>query len=142
MWALAERWCDLSGATRLGCGLAMLCLACALCGFYYPQDWEQEKSDEITLQWRRTLALRSSQAPMVTDLQPFSVMDFQSPQCRLVSWQPLPTGGELVLETQWDALLNTFELLAQRGMRVSGFSMTPARPRLRTTLQLEVASHE
>jgi len=142
MRSLAERWCDLSRAARLGCGLLMLLLAGLLCGYPFFGRETPPPATEFAAHWRKLLTLKRSLQPVSTEkARPFSAMDFQTDSCQLVSWQPGTKGGELVLNGQWSALIQVFYLLANQDMHVSGFSMSPEKQSLKLMLQLEENTH-
>ncbi|WLI77951.1 hypothetical protein Q5705_05185 [Kosakonia sp. H02] len=89
-------------------------------------------------QWRklRALSLPVEHSPL-PDARRFSPLDFQAQDRQLIRWQPAPGGGELVLETRWQRVVETFPLLAERGMLIPAFSLVASEERLQFTLQLE-----
>lgn len=80
-----------------------------------------------------------SAVPVIPASQPFSPLDFQTGDVRLVRWLPGATGGELTLTLNWIQLPSLFERLTQRGIGVSGFSVKPDDTRLQLVLQVENA---
>lgn len=80
-----------------------------------------------------------SAAPVIPASQPFSPLDFQTGDVRLVRWLPGANGGELTLTLDWIQIPALFERLAQRGMGVSGFTVRPEKARLQLVLQVENA---
>ncbi|MDD7994241.1 hypothetical protein [Kosakonia radicincitans] len=92
----------------------------------------------LQAQWRTLRALfpPTESAPLPT-AQPFSPLDFQETNRQLIRWQPGKNGGELVLETRWEPVTETFALLASCDMQVPAFSLAVGADLLRFTLQLE-----
>nr|EKU4731311.1 DNA utilization protein HofO [Kluyvera ascorbata] len=67
---------------------------------------------------------------------PFSPVDLQREGVRLVSWVPSAVGGEMSLEADWQQIPATFSMLAERGMQVIAFSLSPGNGALNFSLQL------
>lgn len=140
---LAERWCDLSPLCRLGIWIGMLLFTCALWRFSVPAVEKSAPPTELQAQWRKLLPLRVEQKEAQSQTtQPFSATAFQTEGSAVMSWQPGTTGGELVLQLQWQALLRIFPLLAEQNMRITGFSLLPEQQGLQVKLQLETLPDE
>lgn len=69
--------------------------------------------------------------------RPFSPLEFDAPELRLVRWQPGNAGGELVVEAAWAQIPALFVTLAQRDVAVGRFSIQPERETLQVVMQLE-----
>lgn len=137
-----ERWqLSLAGAVAL----------IALCGGYllfteYTHQarlcaqWRQLQGERAA-HWRRAMPLRAAlssvQHEETADNAPFSPVDFQRQDTELVGWSPTGRGGDMVLETVWQQVPETFMLLAERGIQVNAFSISAKDERLMLTLQLE-----
>jgi pilus assembly protein HofO len=138
MWSLAERWCDFSPRIRLGVGVLMLGLLMAIGAYCRREPMVDAAPVALNAQWRKIMPLRGDIA--VAEIPPvksFSVLDFDTPDSHLVSWQPVGAGGELTLEANWQSIPPLFIQLAERGRAVRGFSIVPEQQRLKMTLQLE-----
>ena len=70
-------------------------------------------------------------------VRPFSPLEFDAPELRLVRWQPGNAGGELVVEAAWAQIPALFVTLAQRDVTVGRFSIQPERESLQVVMQLE-----
>ena len=68
----------------------------------------------------------------------FSPLDFQLPGAQLLYWHPSAQGGELALNTFWEAVPSAFTRLAERNVSVSRFSLSVEGDDLLFTLQLEM----
>ena len=102
-------------------------------------SWRAEQNINLN-NWRRimpSLATELSEK-MLNDPQPvaFSPVDFQREGVRLVSWVPSAVGGEMSLEADWQQVPATFSMLAERGMQVIAFSLSPGNGALNFSLQL------
>ena len=112
-----------------------------------PQNaaWEQQQRLRIA-RWQSVMplqaALNVAAGTTLAATKPFSPVDFQRPGAELMSWTPAVRGGELVLETEWEQVPSVFMLLAERGMRVSAFSLQAGETRHVLTLQLESINAE
>lgn len=90
--------------------------------------------------WRRMMQIKTAaqreteqgDAPLI----PFSPVDLQREGVRLVSWVPSAVGGEMSLEADWQQVPATFSMLAERGMQVIAFSLSPGNGALNFSLQL------
>lgn len=100
----------------------------------------QQSQQHLALQsqWR---TLRSLSPPVgelpLPEPRAFSPLDFQESGRQLTRWQPGQGGGELVLETRWEPVAETFRQLAGCGMLIPAFSLLAGDGLLRFTLQLE-----
>lgn len=74
--------------------------------------------------------------PAVT-ARPFSPLEFDTDALRMVRWQPVGRGGELVIEATWAQIPALFATLARRDVAVGRFSIQPEQNRLRIVMQLE-----
>lgn len=107
-----------------------------------PQNaaWEQQQRLRIA-RWQSVMplqaALNITADTTLAATKPFSPVDFQRPGAELMSWTPAGRGGELVLETEWEQVPSVFMLLAERGMRLSAFTLQAGETRHVLTLQLE-----
>lgn len=70
-------------------------------------------------------------------VRPFSPLEFDAPDLRLVRWQPAGAGGELVVEAAWAQIPTLFVTLAQRDVAVGRFSIQPEQDTLQVVMQLE-----
>lgn len=145
-----ERWYALSSAGRGLCGLLFTLMLAGLAWWCWLHPQRLHISTEaaqvalqrqhLTTRWREVLLLKTPEAVQVDDhapSSPFSPLDFQMADVRLVSWQPATKGGTLVLDTSWQPVPGIFALLAQQDMAVTAFTLEPTAGRLRFTLQLE-----
>ncbi|MDF3826591.1 MULTISPECIES: HofO family protein [unclassified Pseudocitrobacter] len=107
--------------------------------------WKQQQILRIA-RWQSVMplqaALNVAADATLAATKPFSPVDFQRPGAELMSWTPAVRGGELVLETEWEQVPSVFMLLAERGMRVSAFSLQAGETRHVLTLQLESINAE
>jgi len=69
--------------------------------------------------------------------QPFSPLAFDTDELRMVRWQPVGTGGELVIEATWAQIPSLFATLARRDVAVARFSIQPEHNKLQVVMQLE-----
>ncbi|MDT9115894.1 HofO, partial [Escherichia coli] len=53
------------------------------------------------------------------EMMPFSPLDFHGEGTTLLHWKPLQNGGELALESAWQAIPALFYRLAQRDVQVA-----------------------
>ena len=104
------------------------------------EDWKQLQASRAGL-WQsvraRQTAISLLEEKIWAAIKPFSPVDFQRPGAELVRWTPAGRGGEMVLETVWEQVPSVFTLLAERGMRVSAFSIRAGATQHTLTLQLE-----
>ncbi|WP_054177868.1 hypothetical protein [Trabulsiella odontotermitis] len=145
MRQLPERWCGLTPFTRFGCWLGAVLLLSAAGGYCLPWSGAALSTASPLRQWQTLRALQMQAAQYqqtLPDAVPFSPLDFQREGTHLARWQPAETGGEMVLETQWQQIPSVFLRLAERNMQAAAFSIRPADGRLRLTLQLEVIDGE
>ncbi|WES68819.1 hypothetical protein [Superficieibacter sp. HKU1] len=145
-----ERWYALSSTGRGLCWL-LFTLMLAVLGWWrwlHPQRLQISteaaqialQRQHLTTRWREVLLMKTSDDARIDNhalASPFSPLDFQMPDTRLVSWQPVSKGGTLVLDTSWQPVPGIFSLLAQQDMTVTAFALEPVAGRLRFTLQLE-----
>ncbi len=69
--------------------------------------------------------------------RPFSPLAFDTDELRMVRWQPVGTGGELVIEATWAQIPSLFATLARRDVAVARFSIQPEHNKLQVVMQLE-----
>ncbi len=143
-----EGWFALSWPIRALCWLLSTLCALVLFGWLVIRpvteaqtrlaNQHQQQHAAQREQWRKLRALSiPSDALAIPALVAFSPLDFQSPERQLVRWQPATGGGELVLETGWNEVIETFVLLTERGMQVPAFSLLPVEGALHFTLRVE-----
>lgn len=145
MRQLPERWCGLTPLTRCGYWLSAILLLSAAGGYCLPWSGAALSTASPLRQWQtlRALQIQAEQYQQtLPDTVPFSPLDFQRDGTHLSRWQPAETGGEMVLETQWQQIPSVFLRLAERNMQAAAFSIRPVDGRLRLTLQLEVIDGE
>lgn len=143
-----EVWLALSPRMRAICWLAAMFSSVLLIGWFAIRPLNQAQrltlrqqsalQPELQAEWRklRTLALPEAQSAG-TEVRRFSPLDFHGQARQLLRWQPMQGGGELVLESRWSQAVETFSLLAERGMQIPAFSLSASESGLRFTLQLE-----
>lgn len=143
-----ERWYALSPRWRwllwsVSSGLMLLCAT--------GMQWRMQAQQIATAQarhvrdaeiaarlWRTVRQLvPSDPSPSPVASRPFTPLEFDTGEMRMVRWQPGRSGGELVLEATWEQIPALFDTLAQRDMAVGHFSIQPEEKSLRITLQLE-----
>lgn len=99
---------------------------------------QQQQRTQLRAQWQKLHALvPPSDSVALPERLTFSPLDFQSQGRQLVRWQPAQGGGELVLETGWQGVAETFSLLTARGMQVPAFSLMAGEGVLNFTLRVE-----
>ncbi|MDN2487116.1 hypothetical protein MML63_15910 [Kosakonia sacchari] len=99
---------------------------------------QQQQRTKLRTQWQKLHALvPPSESLILPEIQAFSPLDFQSQGRQLARWQPAQGGGELVLETGWKGVVETFSLLTERGMQVPAFSLMAGEGTLNFTLRVE-----
>ncbi|SFU17317.1 pilus assembly protein HofO [Kosakonia arachidis] len=92
----------------------------------------------LQAQWRTLRALfPPTENVSLPTVQPFSPLDFQETHSQLIRWQPGKNGGELVLESSWERVIETFVRLASCDIQVPAFSLAAGTDLLRFTLKLE-----
>lgn len=92
----------------------------------------------LQTQWRTLRALfPPTERASLPAAQPFSPLDFQEANRQLIRWKPEKNGGELVFETRWEPVTETFVRLARCDMQIPAFSLAVGTDSLRFTLQLE-----
>lgn len=84
----------------------------------------------------RKLSPPDGAQPAVT-ARPFSPLEFDTDELRMVRWQPGGRGGELVIEATWGQIPSLFVTLARRDVAVDRFSIQPEHNRLQIVMQLE-----
>lgn len=146
---LPDGWRQLSLTARVR-GAALLAMVIGIFVCFqtgYMAFLSVQKSREIRLiqhstmisGWRRLLSLpASTDVPLSSSVNAisFSPVSFQRAGVRLKGWLPSGKGGELVLETAWQQVPSTFEMLAERDMQVVSFALVAENGVLRLTLQV------
>jgi len=143
-----EAWLALSPRMRAICWLAATLIGVLLIVWFAirPLNHAQRLTlrqqsalqPELRAEWRklRGLALPEEQIEL-SEVRRFSPLDFHGQARQLLRWQPMQGGGELVLESRWPQAVETFSLLAERGMQIPAFTLSASESGLRFTLQLE-----
>ena len=150
MDTLLERWCESRPWNRvLFWFLASLLAGLAAWGtMLRPVDGQSAERQRQRIQDVRTNAALWSAVrktpfrPKITEAlekTPFSPLDFQGDDEKLVHWKPLQNGGELMLEVEWQAIPALFSRLAQRDVQIAAFAIAPQGTALRLRLELEHA---
>ena len=150
MDTLLERWCESRPLNRvLFWFLASLLAGLAAWGtMLRPVDGQSAERQRQRIQDVRTNAALWSAVrktpfrPKITEAlekTPFSPLDFQGDDEKLVHWKPLQNGGELMLEVEWQAIPALFSRLAQRDVQIAAFAIAPQGTALRLRLELEHA---
>jgi len=145
-----ERWLSLSAHSRSAIWLtiALVCAALAWLLAVRPCMREQtQRLAEIRAQqqsrsqlWAGVMPLRQAEEPTTSTIRPdraFSALVFQTGSARLLSWHPNARGGELVLQTGWQNVPETFARLAEQHMQVTAFSLALKEGVLHLRLELE-----
>ncbi|MGK9174254.1 hypothetical protein KXR87_13635 [Yokenella regensburgei] len=145
-----ESWYGLAPWLRGFCGVMLLtlCLMCCWFGILRPAEAEQQALDgkRVTQQhalrhrWRTLMELKppaGDAVPTTAVREAFSPLSFHSAGRQLLSWEPTPTGGEMLLETRWSAVPQTFLQLSEENMLAKGFSLALKENVLHFALQLE-----
>lgn len=145
-----ERLWPLSPTAKVGAGALLLMLVAMYGGYRVEHQayveagksreaW-QKQHEQYLAHWHRVAHLNAGvrATPWLEeqDIPPFSPVGFQQNGARLAHWQPSVAGGEISLDTPWHAVPGTFLRLAERGMRVTGFTLATHDDVLRFTLQL------
>jgi len=141
-------WFALSLRTRVLCWL--LSSLCALALLWWLAispvketqmrlvDQQQQQNMKLRAQWQKLHALvPPSESVILPQRRAFSPLDFQSQGRQLARWQPAQGGGELVLATGWEGVVETFSLLTASGMLVPAFSLMAGEGALNFTLRVE-----
>lgn len=143
MQRFADRWCDFSPRVRFGIWLTMLGLLTVIGRFGHREPFRDPGLPPLNAEWQKIMPLRSVASRVSPALtKPFSALDMDSPDSRVVSWQPAGSGGELALEANWPGIPPLFNQLAERGRAVRGFSIQPEQQHLRLILQIEANSDD
>ncbi|WP_336856415.1 hypothetical protein [Pseudescherichia vulneris] len=145
-----ERWLSLSARSRGAIWLTMAlgCTALAWLLAVRPCMREQtQRLTEIRAQqqsrsqlWASAMPLRQAEEQETTAILPeraFSALAFQIGSARLLSWHPNAHGGELVLQTGWQDVPETFARLAEQRMQATAFSLALKGGVLHLRLELE-----
>lgn len=138
-------WCELPGPVRLlvwaiASVLIGLLLAGALVRPLRLENGEMLREAgrlEVRIGPLRATVCQHKAIPIISPPEPFSPLAFNARGAQLVRWTPGAGGGELVLTAEWRAIPALFPALAQHGVRVSAFSITPDHP-TRRVLQMEI----
>lgn len=150
MRPVLERWLSLSTRRRMAFWLSVT-MSCAVLAWLLtvrPYISEQtQRLAELHAQqqsrsqlWTSALPLRQAWGAEATAPLPervFSALAFQTGSTRLLSWHPTGRGGEMVLQTGWQDVPETFTRLAEQDMQVSAFSLALKEGVLHLRLELE-----
>ena len=150
METLLERWCESRPWCRLVCGgLGILLMGLTAWGVVLrPAERQCADQRQQLSQAARTNASLWPSASKSTlrpetqtarEMMPFSPLDFQGEGTTLLHWKPFQNGGELALESAWQAIPALFSRLAQRDVQVAAFTISPQSTVLRLRLELEHA---
>ncbi len=145
---LPERWCALTPRWRVLCWLASTLLL--LLGWfvlvYHPARQqlvalEAQCSQASAFNAALWAAARKA-TPSATEEAPqpavaFTPLAFNHMEMRLVRWQPVSGGGELILKAAWGRIPALFTALARHDVAVRQFSVEPQQSGLQVVLQLE-----
>lgn len=146
----SERWLALSARSRVAAWLSvtMCCAVLAWLLAVRPYTGERtQRLSELHAQqqsrsrlWANIMPLRQAGEPAATAPLPgraFSALAFQTGSARLLSWHPTEHGGEMVLQTGWQDVPETFARLAEQDMQVTAFSLALKEEVLHLHLVLE-----
>ena len=150
MDTLLERWCESRPLNRvLFWFLASLLAGLAAWGTMlrpvYGQSAERQRQRIQDVRTNAALWSAVRKTPFrpkimeALEKTPFSPLDFQGDDEKLVHWKPLQNGGELMLEVEWQAIPALFSRLAQRDVQIAAFAIAPQGKALRLRLELEHA---
>lgn len=140
-WALAPRWRCLGWS--LSSALLLLCVMGAQMRVRDQQaaEFQARHAKDAGANARLWASIRklspSRELASVGVVRPFSPLEFDAPDLRLVRWQPGSAGGELVVEAAWTQIPALFVTLAQRDVAVGRFSIQPEQETLQVVMQLE-----
>lgn len=145
-----ERWRSLSARSQSVIWLTMVfgCVALAWLLALRPCLREQtQRLAAIGAQqqsrsqlWASAMPLRQAEEQATTAIPPeraFSALAFQTGSARLLSWHPNARGGELVLQSGWQDVPETFARLAEQRMQAIAFSLALKEGVLHLRLELE-----
>lgn len=145
-----EFWYAFSPRLRALVGITSIALMLVFCwwGVILPGKTEKrvfetrlvEQRQINQTRWQSLMDLKPPAEPegiKNESTEAFSPLSFQSTSRQLIRWQPTTTGGEMVLEAQWEQIPHTFLHLADRNMRAESFSLEMKDSLLHFTLQLE-----
>jgi pilus assembly protein HofO len=146
---LFERWYSFRPRTRILCwsmstGVILLgvWLALARPVSLALSEFEAKRettSAAMTALWHsevRRPHLSTSESERVAAV-PFSPLDFQTRDVRLVRWSPDARGGELTLDADWAQIPALFERFTRGGMEITAFSIEPGKSLLKLIVQVE-----
>ncbi|WP_312282898.1 hypothetical protein [Pseudescherichia sp.] len=145
-----ERWLSLSAHSRsaiwltiaLGCAALAWLLAVRPCIHEQTQRLAEIRAQQQSRSqlWADVMPLRQAEELATSAILPeraFSALAFQTGSARLLSWHPNARGGELVLQTGWQDVPETFALLAKQRMQATAFSLALKEGVLHLRLELE-----
>lgn len=146
---LENLW-PLSPTAKVGAGALLLMLVAMYGGYRVEHQayvesvksreaWRKQHKQYLA-HWHRVAHLNADvrATPWLEEpnIPPFSPVSVQQTGARLTHWRPSEVGGEISLDMPWHAVPGTFLQLAERGMRVAGFTLATHDDALRFTLQL------
>lgn len=145
-----DRWLSLSARSRgatwlmvtLGCAALAWLLAVRPCTSKQTQRLADLHAQQLSRSqlWASIMPLRQAEAQAATAPLPgraFSALAFQTGSARLLSWHPNARGGEMVLQTGWQDVPETFARLAEQRMQATAFSLGLKESVLHLRLELE-----
>lgn len=140
-YALSPRWRGLCWV--ISSGLMLLCATGVQLRIQQQQLTTQQaqQARDAAINARLWTAVRrlspTDDAISTVALRPFSPLEFDTGEMRMVRWQPVSAGGELVVDAVWAQIPALFATLARRDVAVGRFTLQPEQQKLRLTLQLE-----
>lgn len=145
-----ERWLSLSTHRRVVFWLSVTMSCAVLAWLLTVRPYISEQTQRLaelhaqqqsrSQMWTSTLPLRQAWGAEATAPLPervFSALAFQTGGARLLSWHPTERGGEMVLQTGWQDVPETFARLAGQNMQVTAFSLALKEEVLHLRLELE-----
>ncbi len=145
-----ERWLALSVRSRGAAWLSVTMCCAVLAWLLAVRPYTGERTQRLaelhaqqqsrSQLWANIMPLRRAGEQAATAPLPgraFSALAFQTGSARLLSWHPNEHGGEMVLQSGWQDVPETFARLAEQGMQVTAFSLALEEEVLHLRLELE-----
>jgi len=144
-----ERWLALSARSRVAVWLTGTAICAVLAWLLAVRPYASEQAQRLarlhaqqqsrSQLWASIMPLRAGEQTATASLpgRAFSALVFQTGSARLLSWHPTGDGGEMVLQTGWRDVPESFARLAEQGMQVSAFSLALKEGVLHLRLELE-----
>ena len=146
----AERWFLLSVRSRVAAWLIVTMSCVGLAWLLTVRPGTSERAQRLadlhaqqqsrSQLWAGIMPLRQAVQQAATVPLPegiFSALAFQTGSARLLSWHPTERGGEMVLQTGWQDVPETFARLAERRTLATAFSLALKEGVLHLRLELE-----